>query len=139
MNKKTERFLKREAREERRYGDPILRKMAENDPSVGRHYARYKNARKQGDTSLIMVAVFLALGVLSLIMLVATQSMGWGYAFGFQSLVAFYWLSEYKQCCIREELATFKLIYFADSQVAIDAYYSVKGQENGNDKTTTVD
>lgn len=139
MNKKTERFLKREAREERRYGDPILRKMVENDPSIGRLYAQYKNARRQGNTSLIMVAVFLALGVLSLIMLVATRNMGWGYGFGFQTVMALYWLAEFKQCCIREELTTFKLIYFADYQATMDAYYSVKGQENGNDKTTTMD
>ena len=140
--KKEMRRLKREAKEERRYGNPAMMKLAENDPGVRPYYERYKRERKNGMVSLVFCAIFLVLGIADLIMLAITQDGGWASSFGIEAVLSLFWLQDFKISDNRADLLRHEFVQYANAHAVIKTVNQMAGKEivkDESDKAKKVD
>ena len=85
-SKKT-RALKRDARLERRYGNPLMRKIADNDPSVATYYRWWRAKQQEQRWDYIVSAAFLGLALLEIIILLFSEEKD----ISFGSTVCVFW------------------------------------------------
>ena len=102
-DKKKARALKRDARMEKRYGIPLMRKIADNETAKGYdwisdYYFRFRAKRREGNFDLIMVAIFLLLGIFDVIICIVTNKESWGNTFGIDVILSLYWLLSFRIC-----------------------------------------
>lgn len=94
--KKEIREARREAKREYRYGSKAMRMIVDLDPSMEFHYARYKNVKREGSIDLMICAIFLMLGFISMVFACFSSKETADLYFGIDVLFAFYWLMNYK-------------------------------------------
>lgn len=128
--KRANRKLMREARIERLYGSPIMRKVAENDPMSRPYYDRYKRAKQEGTYSLFFCGLFLLLGVIDIIIILVTQKEGWGIAYAVDFLLSLYWLNDYKIAEQKSDIARHEFVQYADKEAISKAYKDFFGKDD---------
>lgn len=133
--KREQRRLKREAKFERRYGNPAMMKLAENDPGVRPYYERYKRERKNGMVSLVFCAIFLVLGIADLIMLAITQDGGWASSFGIETLLSLFWLQDFKISENKADLLRHEFVQYANAHAVIKTVNQMAGKEIVKDES----
>lgn len=128
--KKANRKLMREARIERRYGSPIMRKVSEEDPMSRPYYDRYKRAKQEGTYSLVFCGLFLLLGVINIITILVTQKEGWGIAYAVDFLLSIYWLNDFKIAEQKADLARHEFVQYADKGAIAKVYKEMFGKDD---------
>lgn len=138
--KREQRRMKREATRERRYGNPAMMKLAENDPGVRPYYERYKRVKREGAISLIFVALCLLLGVFDIVMILLSQKDSWGFNFGIDFLLALYWLQDFKISEREADLLRHEFVQYADRDAVVKTTKELfRKDDNEPDKAEKVD
>lgn len=114
-DKKKVRELKRDARLERKYGSPLLRKIADNDHSVSYYYYRYRDKKREAWLDYLFSTIFLSLGILEIILLIFREdkTSTW---FGIDAFWAVYWMMSARICGIEAERYADKLVSWASQE-----------------------
>lgn len=113
--KKEMRALKRDARMERRYGNPLMRKIADNDPSVSMYYYQYRGKKREAWFDYLFCAIFLSLGLVEIILLVFREDKASTW-FGIDALWAMFWLLSARICFVEAERYADKLVTWASQE-----------------------
>lgn len=127
--KKEQRKMKREAKYERRYGNPAMAILVKHDPSVRPYYERYKKANREGMVSLVFVAIFVLLGVVDILMILLTQKESWGITYAVDFLIALYWLQDFKISEQKADMLRHEFIQYADSAAVVRATKEMFGKD----------
>lgn len=144
-DKKKIKEMKRDARMERRYGIPLMRKIADNEKEARRewvadYYFRFRAKRREGTFDLVMVAIFMLLATLDIVMCIITAKEGWGNTFAVDVLLSLYWLLSFRICEVEADRFLDKFIDLADYKSKEKAVNSEMGKdEDGTDKAEKVD
>ena len=114
-NKKEERALKRDARLERKYGNPVLRKLADFEEEdshfrVAGYYYRFRNKRCEAHHDTFCALLFFVLAFTGLILCLVTTKDSWSVSFGIDGLFGLYFLLCARMCDVEGDRFADKLI-----------------------------
>lgn len=143
MDKKEIRRLKREAREERAYGNPVLRTIVDYNPQVKRLYNHYKEEKQLARVGGILKWVMLGLGVSSFISDCIMAIQGISRDFTSPSIavgMGLCWWNYQEIHQMRAERLSQDIIRHTDKESIEKAFNSlVEGEKNGTDKAKKMD
>jgi hypothetical protein len=128
--KKEMRRMKREAKYERRYGNPVMMKIAENDLNVRPYYERYKDVKRSQMWSLAMVGLFMLLGVVDILLVLFTQKESWVITLAVDLLISLYWVNDIKISEREADLLCHEFVQYADGEVIRRVANRMGGKEN---------
>ncbi len=139
MTNKKDRALKKDARLERRYGDKLLRKIADNETASGnkwvaQYYYQYRAKKQECFYDAVFAALFFLFGIFDLIMIFVKQDGVWSVSFALQGLFALHFLNCARMCTIEGDYLSDKLIFQASLESKRKALESVKKYKKGDKK-----
>lgn len=138
--KREQRRMKREAKRERRYGNPAMMKLAENDPGVRPYYERYKNTKRNGVISLAFCGVFLVLGTVQIILAFINPEGVTGVGMSFDFLLSLYWLQDFKISEREADLLRHEFVQYADKDAVVKTTKDLFGKDGDeSDEAEKVD
>lgn len=139
MIKTKDRALKRDARLERRYGDKLLRKIADNETASGnvwvaQYYYQYRAKKQECFYDSIFAALFFLFGIFDLIMIFVKQDGAWSVSFALQGLFALHFLNCARMCTIEGDYLSDKLVFQASLESKRKALDFIKKSKKGDKK-----